>query len=213
MASVPRQRRACGAGLADRKGGQKWKDVGLAFLSRPTGVCSRNTRDAYLAPYEPDLKVLKNSRPIRKDIPTGNQRSLIEIADVGIPAIYDQSVDGRFLVVTPVFPLDIENSESRDRFKFANKDLVIVDTVTGRVVQRLTGGIPAVERVFAFQSGGRALSTGKDHRINLWNLEHGRVEWSLEWKRPVRCVGALAGERRFAVLGSEEESQILPFSK
>lgn len=183
---------------------QKWKGLGLAFLSRPTGVCSRNTPDAYLAPYEPDLEVLKNSRPIRKDIVTGNQRSLIEIADVGIPAIYDQSVDGRFLVVTPVVPLDIENSESRDRFEFANKDLVIVDTVTGRVVQRLTGGIPAVERVFAFQSGGRALSTGKDHRINLWNLEHGRVEWSLEWKRPVQCVGALAGERRFAVLGSEE---------
>ncbi|KXJ99073.1 MAG: hypothetical protein UZ03_NOB001003386 [Nitrospira sp. OLB3] len=183
---------------------KKWKDVGLAWLSRPTGVCSRNTPDAYLAPYEPDLKVLKNSRPIRKDIPTGNQRSLIEIADVGIPAIYDQSVDGRFLVVTPVLPLDTENSESRDRFEFANKDLVIVDTVTGRVVQRLTGGIPAVERVFAFQSGGRALSMGKDHRINLWNLENGRVEWSLEWKRPVRCVGALAGERRFAVLGSEE---------
>lgn len=192
---------------------QKWKDVGLAWLSRPTGVCSRNTPDAYLARYEPDLEVLKNSRPIRKDIPTGNQRSLIEIADVGIPAIYDQSVDGRFLVVTPVFPLDIENSESRDRFEFANKDLVIVDTVTGRVVQRLTGGIPAVERVFAFQSGGRALSTGKDHRINLWNLEHGRVEWSLEWKRPVRCVGALAGERRFAVLGSEEGNRILPFSR
>jgi len=66
----------------------------------------------------------------------------------------------------------------------------IWDPDNGRLVQQLIGHTGTVLSIASDKSGKNLISGGRDGKLVLWNADHGKPEWQLQFKSPVVSVCA-----------------------